>query len=76
MRAAVFARARAEVDDVVGGFHDVGIVFDYQDRVADVAEFGEDFDQARGIAAVQADGGFIEDVAGADEAGAEAGGQL
>ena len=32
--AAVFAALRAKIDDVVGGFYDVDIVFDYEYRIA------------------------------------------
>ena len=64
--AAEFAGSGAEVDDVVGGAHDVGVVFDHQDGVAEVAQFVEDADQARGVARVQADGRFVEDVTGSD----------
>ena len=61
---------------MVGGADDVGIVFNDEDGVSEVAEVVEDADQALGITGVEADGGLVEDVAGADEAGAEAGGEL
>ena len=61
---------------MVGGADDVGVVFDDEDGVAEVAEVVEDPDEAFGIAGMEADGGFIEDVAGADEAGTEASGEL
>ena len=61
---------------MVGGADDVGVVFDDEDGVAEVAEVMEDPDQAFGVTGVEADGGFIEDVTSADEAGAEAGGEL
>ena len=48
--AAEFSGSGAEVQDVVGGAHDVGVVFDDQDGVAEVAEFVEDADQARRVA--------------------------
>ncbi len=66
----------AEVDDVVGGAHDVGIVLDDEDGIAEVAQLMEDFDEAGGVAGVEADGRFVEDVAGAHEPGAETGGEL
>ncbi len=56
--------------------HDVGIVLHDHDRVAEVAQFLENPDEAPGVAAVQADRGLIEHVAGAHEARAQAGGQL
>ena len=51
-------------------------MFDDEDGVAEIAQFVEDVDQAGGVAAMQADGGLIEDVAGADQARTEAGGKL
>ena len=74
--AAVLARAGAEVDDVVGGAHHVGIVLHHHDRVAEIAQFFEDADQAAGVAAVQSDGRLVEHVAGAHQARAEAGREL
>ena len=61
---------------MVGGADDIGVVFDDEDGVAEVAEVVEDPDQAFGVTGVEADGGFIKDVTSADEAGAEAGGEL
>ena len=74
--AAVFAGAGAEIDDVIGGAHHVGIVLDHDDGVAEVAQFFEDADEAAGVAGVQADGRLVEHVAGADQARAETGGEL
>ena len=36
--AAVFARARPQIDHVIGGCHGVGIVLDDQDGVAQIAQ--------------------------------------
>src|SRR5579883_2901496 len=66
----------AEVDDVIGGLHDVGIVLDDDDGVAEFAKFVEDANEAAGIAAVEPDRRLIENIASAHEAGAEAGGEL
>ena len=74
--AAVFAGAGAEVDDVIGGAHHVGVVLDDDDRVAELAQLFEDANQAAGVAAVQADGRLVENVAGADEPRAERRGEL
>ncbi len=60
--AAQFAGAGPEVDDVVGGPHHVGIVFHDDNGVAEVAQFGEDADQPRRIAGMQADRRFVENV--------------
>ena len=40
-RAAVFAAAGAEVDEPVGGFDDVEVMFDDDDGIAKVAKVGE-----------------------------------
>ena len=40
--AAMLAGAGAQVDDVIGGAHDVGIVLDDQDGIADLAQFVQD----------------------------------
>ena len=74
--AAVFAGAGAEIDDVVGRAHHVGIVLHHHDGIAEFAQLLEDADEASGIAAVQADGRLVEHVAGADQARAERGGEL
>ncbi len=49
--SAEFAGAGAEIDDVVGGAHEVGIVLDDDDGIAEVAQFFEDADEAAGVAA-------------------------
>ena len=69
--AATFSRARTEVEDVVGGAHDVGIVLDDENRVSQIAQAVQDFYQAVGVATVQADGRFVEYVESADQAGTE-----
>ena len=74
--AAEFAGAGTEVEEVVGGTDDVGVVLDDEDGVAEVAEVFHDADELGGVAGVEADGGLVEDVEGADEAGAERGGEL
>ena len=74
--AAVFAGAGAEVHDVVGGAHHVGIVLHHHDGVAEVAQLLQDADEPPGIAAVQPDGRLVEHVAGAHQPRAQAGGQL
>jgi len=61
---------------VVGGADYIGIVLDDEDGVAEVAEGFEDTDELGGVSGVEADGGLVEDVEGADEAAAEASGEL
>ncbi len=60
--AAGVAAFGAEVDDVVGGFDDVEVVFDDQDAVTGFDEPFEAFQEAGDIGEVEAGGGFIEDV--------------
>src|SRR3990170_7962308 len=73
---AQFAGAGAEIDDVVGGGDGIGIVFDQQDGIAEVAQALENFDQAVSVTRVQSDGRFVQHIQGADQMGAERGGQL
>ena len=51
-----------KVDDPVGGFDDVEIMFDDQERVAGRAQFEEDFEEFCDVVKVQAGSGFIQDV--------------
>ncbi len=73
--AAVHAGAGADVDDVVGGADGVLVVFHHQHRVAQVAQPGEGVEQPFVIALVQADGGLVEHVHHAHQAGADLAGQ-
>src|SRR4051812_31405932 len=73
--AAVRAGAGADVDQMVGGADAVLVVLDHEHRVAEVAEAEQGTDQAGVVALVEADGGLVEDVADADEAGADLGGE-
>ncbi len=66
--AAVFARPRAEVDQVVGGHHRALVVLDHDHRVAEVAQPVEGRDQLLVVALVEADRGLVEDVHHADQA--------
>ena len=69
--AAVFSGAGAEVENAVGGAHDVGIVLDDEDRVSQVAQVVQDLDQPMRVAAVQADGRLVEHIERADQARSE-----
>ena len=60
---------------MIGGSHRVFVVFDDDDRVAEVAEFGERIEQALIVARVKANGRFVEDVQHADEAAADLAGE-
>ena len=68
---AVDARARPEVDDVVGGAQGLLVVLDDDEGVADVAQVHERVDEPLVVALVEADGGLVEDVEHADEGGAD-----
>ena len=57
----------ADVDDVVGDLHRVFVVFDDENRVAEVAHAHEGLDQALVVALVQPDRRFVEHVQHTDE---------
>ena len=69
--AAVLARARPDVDDVVGDPDRLLVVLDDDDRVAEVAQPHQRLDQALVVALVQADRRLVEHVEHADEAAAD-----
>ena len=73
--AAAHARARAEIDDVVGFAHRLFVVFDDDDRVSLVAQVLEAVEQQRVVARVQADRRFVENVDHADQTAADLGRQ-
>ena len=58
--AALVAAFRTKVDDVVGDFDDVEIVFDDENRVALVAERLEDFQQLLDVGDMEAGGRFVQ----------------
>ena len=63
--AAVFAAFGAEVEDPVGVADHVEIVLDDDDRVAEIGEAVQDFEQLAHIVEVQAGGGLVEQIEGA-----------
>ena len=65
--AAEFSGSGAEVEEMVGGTDDVGVVFDDEDGVAEVAEVLHDADELGGVSSVEADAGLVEDVEACDE---------
>src|ERR1700686_2068513 len=69
--SAIFSSARAEVENAVGGAHDVGIVLDDEDGVSQIAQVMQDLDEPVRIAAVQADRRLVEHVQCADQTRAE-----
>src|SRR5690606_31104398 len=70
-RAAALAAARPELDDVVRGRDRRGVVLDDEDRVAGVAQAGEQREQAVRVPRVQPDGGLVQHVERVDEARAQ-----
>ncbi len=67
--SAVFTGARADVDDPVGRADGVLVVFDDDQRVAEVAEAGEGLDQPAVVTLVETDRRLVEDVQDAGETG-------
>ena len=74
--AAKLARAGAEVEEMVGGADDGGVVLDDEDGVAEIAQGVEDADELGGVAGMQADGGLVQYIECADQARAERCGEL
>ena len=74
--APALAGAGTEVENAVGGAHDVGVVLDHEDCVSQIAQVVQDLDEAMRVAAVQADGRLIEHIERADQMRAERGRQL
>ena len=71
--AAVLAGAGSYVHDPVGFAHGVFVMLNHNERVAHVAQLSQGFDEAAVIALVQTDGGLIEHVEHADQAGTNLG---
>ena len=46
---------RADINKIVGGAHDFFIVFNYNDRIAEIAEFFQHGDQAFGVTGMESD---------------------
>jgi hypothetical protein len=69
--AAMHAGAGADVDHIVGGADGILVMLDHDDRVAEVAQVLERFQQPGIVALMQADGGLIEHVKHAGQAGAD-----
>ena len=62
--AAVFAAFRAKVDDVVGGFDDVEVVFDDQHRVSQRNQALQHVEQFVNVGEMQSRCRFVKDVDG------------
>ena len=73
--AAVFARGRADVNDMVRRGDHIVIMLNDQNGIADVAQFFQDFHQPVIIAAMQADGRLIQHITAPHQSAADLGGQ-
>ena len=60
--SALFAAFGTEINEPVGGFDDVEIVFDDKEGSASVEQFPESGEEFRNVVKVQAGGGLVEDV--------------
>ena len=74
--AAALAGTRPDVEDAVGGEHDLRIVLHHHQRVAAVAQSPHDLDDAPHVARVQADGRFVEHEQGVHQRRAEGRGEV
>ncbi|MBP5300072.1 MAG: hypothetical protein J6Y80_01580 [Victivallales bacterium] len=52
----------SQVDEIVGGLDDIEVVFDDEDGVSLVAQFGEDLEELLDVGEVEAGGRFVQDV--------------
>lgn len=73
--APVLSGARTDVDDMVGGFHDVFVVFDDDDGIADFGELFQIGDEKVVIAGMEAYGRLVQDVDDAFQAGSDLSGE-
>ena len=73
--AAMFAGARTDVDDPVRVSDGVLVMFDDDQRVAEVAQMMQCADQPFVVTLMQADGWFVQHIHDAHQAGADLGGQ-
>ena len=70
-RPAALARARPDIDDVIGAADRVLVMLDDDERIALVAELLQRVEQDLVVARMQADGRFVEHVAHALQVAAE-----
>ena len=69
--AAMDARARPHVHDIVGAADRVLVMLDHEHGVAEVAKVAQRAEQARIVALVQADGGLVEHVEDPGQSGTD-----
>ena len=63
--------AGTDVDDVIGGVHRILVVFDNDQRIAEIAQMAQRREQAVIVALMEADARFVEDVEHAHQARAD-----
>ena len=73
--AAAIAGAGAEVEQIIGGRDHLAIMFDQDQRVAEIAEVVQGLAAAGVVARMQADGRLVEHVEHAGQAAADLAGQ-
>ena len=73
--SAVGAGAGTYVHDIVSGTHGILVVFDHDHGVPQVAQIFEGVQKFVIVPLVQADAGFVQDIAHADQAGTDLGSQ-
>src|SRR5262249_50309177 len=74
--AAPFARARSELDDVIGGADELTVVLDNHHRVARLRQLVTELGQPGGVARVQPDRRLVQYVERADQLWARLVGQV
>ena len=74
--AALFARLRPEIDDVIAFLDDLGIVLDDDDGILIGAQAMENLDQTAAVARMQADGRLVEHVERIDQRRADRSGEI
>ncbi len=70
-RTAAFARARPDIDDVIGTPNRIFVMLDHHQRIALFAQLAQRVQQNLVVARMQADGRFVEHVAHALQVAAE-----
>ncbi len=69
------AGAGADIDHIIGGEHGILVMLDHDHGVAEVAQPPERAEQALIVALVQADGGLVQHIEHAGQAGADLAGE-
>ena len=65
------ASVRSDVDNPVGGAHDFLVVLHHDNRIAQVAQLLQNTDELLGVATVQSDAWFVQDIQTAHQAAAQ-----